>query len=127
HLTSSEPTEGQPWLAVDHSRESKFYGRIYMSWTRFEIYGSKDPAHKSHIYFSRSRDGGKTFSPCFKISDKPGSCRDDTSTGEGAMPAARPNREGHLLRPGPERLILKKSTERGVELSHATTLAKNSA
>jgi hypothetical protein len=124
HLNTVEPMEDKPWPAVDHSPESKYYGSIYVSWTRFEIYGSKDPAHKSHIYFARSRDGGRSFAPVFRISDKPGSCRDDSSTVEGAMPAVGPKGEVYVVWAGPEGLIFKKSTDGGVKFSKEKLIGK---
>lgn len=124
HVNSVEPMEDKPWLVFDASPESKFKNSIYVSWTRFEIYGSKDPAHKSHIYFSRSRDGGKSFSPCFKISDKPGSCRDDSSTVEGAMPAVGPRGEVYVVWAGPEGVIFKKSADGGDKFSKEQLITK---
>jgi hypothetical protein len=124
HVNTVEPMEDKPWPVVDHSPESKFKGSIYVSWTRFEIYGSKDPAHKSHIYFSRSRDGGKSFAPVFRISDKPGTCRDDSDTVEGAMPAVGPKGEVYVVWAGPEGLIFKKSTDGGVTFNKEKLIGK---
>jgi hypothetical protein len=124
HVNSVEPMEDKPWLAVDSSPESKYFGSLYMSWTRFEIYGSKDPAHKSHIYFSRSRDGGKSFEPCFKISDRPGTCRDDSDTVEGAMPTVGPRGEVYVVWAGPQGLVFKKSTDGGDSFSKEKVIDK---
>jgi hypothetical protein len=124
HLNSVEPMEDKPWIIVDSSPDSKFYNSIYITWTRFEVYGSKDPNCKSHIYFSRSRDAGKSFSPCFKISDKPGTCRDDSDTVEGAMPATGPNGELYVVWAGPEGLIFKKSTDGGDKFSKEQLIGK---
>jgi len=124
HFNSVEPMEDKPWPVVDHSPVSKYRGSIYVSWTRFEVYGSKDPAHRSHIYFSRSRDGGRSFSPVFRISDKSGTCRDDSDTVEGAMPAVGPNGEVYVVWAGPEGLIFKKSTDGGVTFGKEKLIGK---
>jgi hypothetical protein len=124
HVNSVEPMEDKPWLAVDSSRGSKFYNSVYVSWTRFEVYGSKDPAHRSHIYFSYSRDGGRSFSPVRRISDKSGTCRDDSDTVEGAMPAVGPNGEVYVVWAGPEGLIFKKSEDGGVTFGKEKNIGK---
>jgi hypothetical protein len=124
HINSVEPMEDKPWLAVDSTPGSKYYGSVYVSWTRFEVYGSKDPAHRSHIYFSYSRDGGRSFAPVRRISDKSGTCRDDSDTVEGAMPAVGPNGEVYVVWAGPEGLIFKKSTNGGDTFSKEKVISK---
>src|SRR5206468_3371483 len=90
HVNSIEPMEDKPWLAVDGSPDSPHRGNIYVAWTRFDVYGSKNPEHKSHILLARSRDGGKSFAPPIRVSDKPGNALDDSGTVEGAVPAVGP-------------------------------------
>jgi hypothetical protein len=49
---------------VDQSPTSRFSGNVYVSWTLFVgVPGTAEP-----IVFSRSTDGGKTFSPAQKLS-----------------------------------------------------------
>src|SRR5947208_2627841 len=62
HVNTVTPMEDKPWLKSDNVPGSKHKGNIYLAWTKFDEYGSKKPEHKSHIYFARSKDGGKTFS-----------------------------------------------------------------
>src|SRR5262249_30205878 len=50
HFNGVTPFEDKPWLAVDTVADSPHRGNIYVAWTRFDVYGSKDPAHKSHIF-----------------------------------------------------------------------------
>lgn len=87
HLNSTQPFEDKPWPGVDTVADSPHRGNLYVAWTRFDTYGSKDPADKSHIVFSRSRDGGQTFSVPIRVSDTPGDAQDSDDTVEGAVPA----------------------------------------
>jgi hypothetical protein len=50
--------DDKPWIAVDSCS-----GTVYVAWTHFT-----DSRANSQIYFSRSKDGGKTWSPAIKIS-----------------------------------------------------------
>lgn len=113
HINSVEPFEDKPWLAADTSPDSSHRGNIYVAWTRFDVYGSKDPDHKSHILLSRSRDGGRRFLPPVRISDRPGSAIDDSTTVEGAVPAVGPKGEVYVAWAGPEGLVFDKSTDGG--------------
>ena len=49
---------------VDKSPTSRFSGNVYVSWTLF----IGKPGRAAPIMFSRSNDGGKTFSPADKLS-----------------------------------------------------------
>jgi hypothetical protein len=125
HRNTVEPFEDKPWLGIDSSDDSPHRGNIYVSWTRFDVYGSKDPAHKSHIYFARSRDGGRSFAPVMRISDKPGGAVDDSNTVEGAMPATGPRGEVYVAWAGPEGIVFDKSTDGGWTFGDDRILAKN--
>src|SRR5262245_43407502 len=83
-FNSAEPYEDKPWIKADMSKDSPHKGNLYVAWTKFDVYGSKKPEHKSNIYFSRSRDSGKTFDVPFKISDAPGDAQDKGDTVMGA-------------------------------------------
>jgi hypothetical protein len=124
HINSVQPFEDKPFLAIDTSSESPHRGNLYVAWTRFDVYGSRDPTHKSHIWFSRSRDGGRSFSPPLRISDKPGTARDDGSTVEGALPAAGPRGEVYVTWGGPQGIIFKKSTDGGWSFGADRVIAK---
>ena len=67
-----DAAEYLPGLAVDRNPESEHFGNIYVCWTRFDKYESDDPNHKTHIYFSASNDGGRSFSSPVRISKKGG-------------------------------------------------------
>jgi hypothetical protein len=113
HINSVTPFEDKPWLRVDTVKDSPHRGNIYLAWTKFDEYGSKNPEHKSHIYFSRSKDGGKTFSPSHRISQSPGDCTDKSTTVEGAVPMIGPKGEVYCVWAGPKGLIFVKSNDGG--------------
>jgi BNR/Asp-box repeat len=76
------------WLAIDPRDES-----ISMTWTEFDKYDSRDDKDKSRILFSRSTDGGQSWSEAVNLSQFEGNCLDDDLTTEGAVPAIGPNGE----------------------------------
>lgn len=74
-------TEGRmqdkPWIAFGPD------GRIYISWTEFDVYGSEAPDCRSRIrVFSANSDWTDTAT--VTISDRSGDCLDDDETVEGA-------------------------------------------
>ena len=113
HLNSVEPHEDKPWLCTDHSKDSPHKGNVYIAWTKFDVYGSKNPEHKSHVFFSRSRDQGKSFSVPHRISDAPGDCLDSSKTVMGAVPAVGPKGEVYVVWAGPQGLVFDQSTDGG--------------
>jgi len=113
HINSVEPMEDKPWIRTDNSKDSPHKGNIYVAWTKFDVYGSKKPEHKTHVYFSRSKDAGKTFSPSLRISETPGDCIDSSQTVMGAVPAVGPKGEVYVVWAGPKGLALVKSTNGG--------------
>ena len=86
---------------------------VYVTWTRFDNYGSNDPEDQSHIYFSRSNDGTRTFSNPVRISDKGGDCLDDDNTLEGAVPAVGPRGGIYVVWAGPRGLEFDMSLDGG--------------
>ncbi|HUO26259.1 MAG TPA: hypothetical protein VMU61_11360 [Candidatus Aquilonibacter sp.] len=69
------PFEDKPYIVADNTH-SRFAGNLYVGWTEFSL-------AKSVILFSRSIDGGVTWSPPIKISTHEGLPRDDTGAVEG--------------------------------------------
>ncbi|MCK7531414.1 MAG: hypothetical protein MZV63_10455 [Marinilabiliales bacterium] len=53
----------EEWAVVDSATNN-----IYVTWTQFDDYGSPNPADSSLIMFSRSTDGGDSWSPAVRIS-----------------------------------------------------------
>jgi hypothetical protein len=85
----------------DHDKQWKAIhpvtGEIAITWTEFDVYGSKEKHHTSKILFSISRDNGNTWSDAIEISDKRGDCLDDDGTTEGAHPAFGVNGEIYVV------------------------------
>jgi hypothetical protein len=114
HINSVTPFEDKPGIVTDNAPASSFKGNVYLAWTRFDIYGSHDPQCHTQIYFSRSVDGGKTFSMPFRISDSGGDCIDSDNTVEGAVPAVGPKGEVYVVWAGPLGLVFDKSLDGGL-------------
>jgi uncharacterized repeat protein (TIGR01451 family) len=70
------------YITVD-ATGGPYDGYVYVSWTRFEF--------SSPIYFSRSTDGGATFSTPMEISDT------SYSSNQGSIPAVGPNGEVYVV------------------------------
>jgi hypothetical protein len=113
HVNTVHPFEDKPWIKADHSKESKHKGNIYVAWTEFDEYGSKKPEHKTHIFFSRSKDNGKTFSVPHRISETPGDCVDKSQTVMAASPAVGPKGEVYVVWSGPKGIVFCKSIDGG--------------
>jgi hypothetical protein len=112
-FNSVEPYEDKPWLKADFSADSPHRGNLYVAWTKFDVYGSAKPEHKSRVYFSRSVDGGKSFAVPHKISDQPGDARDKSDTVMGACPAVGPQGDVYVVWAGPKGIFFTKSTDAG--------------
>ncbi|MBM3997488.1 MAG: exo-alpha-sialidase [Planctomycetes bacterium] len=113
HVNTCTPMEDKPWIKYDTNKDSPHKGNLYCAWTRFDEYGSKKPEDKTHIYFSRSKDNGKTFSVPHRISENPGDCLDKSNTVMGAVPGVGPNGEVYVIWVGPKGISFVKSTNGG--------------
>jgi hypothetical protein len=68
---SNDPTtfEDKPYLAADDSSTSPFAGSVYVTWSRFHFADRAATQYlESPIFFSASRDGGRTWSAPREIS-----------------------------------------------------------
>jgi hypothetical protein len=83
------PFEDKPYIIADDTG-SRYAGNLYVGWTHFTL---KD----STILFSRSTDGGLTWSAPLTISSRPGLPRDDTGSVEGFDAAIGPDGEIYAL------------------------------
>jgi hypothetical protein len=75
------PFEDKPYIVADNNPQSPYKGNLYIGWTEFTM-------EKTTILFSRSTDGGRTWSPPQEISTHEGLPRDDTGAVEGFTAAA---------------------------------------
>jgi len=106
---SGTKAQDKEWAVVDPSNNY-----IYVTWTQFDDYGSLNPLDSSIIRFSRSTDGGETWSDPLRINRVAGDCHDNDSTVEGAVPCMGPNGEIYVSWAGPEGLVFTKSLDQGL-------------
>jgi hypothetical protein len=123
HINTVIPFEDKPGLVVDNAPSSRSKGNVYLAWTRFDVYGSSNPEHRSQIYFTRSTDQGQTFAMPFRISDTGGDCLDGDNTVEGAVPAVGPNGEVYVVWAGPLGLVMDKSLDGGLTFGKDKVIA----
>lgn len=82
--------QDKPWLSSDDSHFSPYQGRVYVTWTEFDEYGSEDEEDHSRIRFSYYDPLNDNFSEAITISDTVGNCLDSDETLEGAVTASSP-------------------------------------
>ncbi|MGD0710713.1 MAG: T9SS type A sorting domain-containing protein [Bacteroidales bacterium] len=100
--------QDKPWAVVDRKTNI-----IYCTWTQFDEYGVSTPTDSSIILFSRSTDGGLTWSAPVRINKRGGDCVDSDNTTEGAVPAVGPNGEVYVAWAGPDGLLFNRSLDNG--------------
>jgi len=81
--TPGIPFEDEPYIVAD-TTGSPYSGNLYIGWTEFSL-------EKSVILFSRSTDGGATWSAPIEISTHEGLPRDDNGSVEGFTGAVAPD------------------------------------
>jgi len=96
------------WSIIDRTT-----GTIYITWTQFDTYGSSSSSCKTKIMFSKSMDGGDTWSDALQISIIDGNCIDEDDTVEGAVPALGPNGEIFVAWAGPNGIVFNRSLDDG--------------
>ncbi len=95
--------QDKPWLSSDnHSK--KFKGNVYVTWTEFDKYSSKDSSDFSRIRFSKYVPTFDSFSNAITISDTVGDCQDGDNTLEGATTAVGSNGEIYAAWAGHEKI-----------------------
>lgn len=70
---------------------------FYLTWTQFDGYQSKNPLDSSIILFSKSNNGGNTWTNPKRISNSSGTCLDDDQTVEGAVSSIGINGEIYVI------------------------------
>jgi len=111
---NGKKAQDKPWAVVNPKTNS-----IYVTWTQFDEYGSKDPEDRSNILFTKSEDGGLRWTDPVQINRVSGDCLDDDDTVEGAVPAVGPEGEIYVAWSGPAGLVFNRSFDDG------TTWEKN--
>lgn len=74
------------WIATDWKTNA-----LYVTWTQFDQYGSNATTDSSVILFSKSTNGGASWSAAKRLNKLAGDCIDSDFTAEGAVPAVGPN------------------------------------
>ena len=88
-------------------------GVIYMTWTQFDKYDSKNFMDSSRIMFSKSIDRGVSWSDPKIISFYNGDCLDGDKTVEGAVPVLGINGTLFVTWTGPKGLMMQQSSDGG--------------
>ncbi|MEM1408558.1 MAG: sialidase family protein, partial [Bacteroidota bacterium] len=99
--------QDKEWAVIDPRTNN-----LYVTWTQFDKYGSKDPACQSNILLSTS-GGGKKWSDPIQLNQFPGDCIDGDNTTEGAVPAVGPQGYLYVIWAFNEKLYLDRSYDRG--------------
>lgn len=105
---SGTKAQDKQWSAIDRNNNN-----IYLTWTEFDKYGSSNTADSSRILFSKSLDGGETWSEPKKINEISGDCIDNDNTVEGAVPAVGPNGEVYVSWASARGIVFNRSTDEG--------------
>jgi len=105
---NGDKAQDKEWAVVDRSNNN-----IYMTWTQFDDYGSNAPSDSSNIMFSKSFDGGESWSEAIRINKIAGNCIDSDSTVEGAVPAVGPDGQVYVAWSGPDGIVFDKSYDQG--------------
>lgn len=69
HGCDLSPTQffnDKEWIVTDNNPNSRFYGRTYLTWTKFESHNGE--FFRAAIFESQSDDGGKHWTPAREIS-----------------------------------------------------------
>ncbi|MFT5336294.1 MAG: hypothetical protein ACI9YL_000288 [Luteibaculaceae bacterium] len=88
-------------------------GHIYITWTQFDLYASKEAKDSTLILFSKSKNKGRTWSTPTRINEVAGNCIDSDSTVEGAVPAVGANGEIYVCWAVHETLYFDRSLDGG--------------
>ncbi len=112
--------QDKPWSVVNYNTNE-----IYLTWTQFDDYGTNNPNDSSVILFSKSTDGGTTWSQPKKISKFAGNCMDSDSTTEGAVPAIGQNGEIYVAWAYANKIYFNKSLDDGTTWLNQETFVCN--
>lgn len=105
---NGQKQQDKQWAVVDPQNNN-----IYVTWTEFDVYGSSSPQDSSYIRFTKSLDGGLTWSAPKRINHYSGDCVDMDETVEGAVPAVGPNGEIYVCWANASGIVFNKSLDQG--------------
>ncbi|MDA3942061.1 MAG: T9SS type A sorting domain-containing protein [Bacteroidetes bacterium] len=105
---NGDKAQDKHWAVIDPQTNI-----IYVTWTQFDDYGVSDPSCQSNIRFSKSADGGESWTEAISINEVHGNCIDSDETTEGAVPAVGPNGEIYVSWSGPEGIVFDRSFDSG--------------
>lgn len=108
-LPRSPKDQDKHWLAIDPIDNT-----VYITWTEFDLYGSKESSDKSRILFSKSIDEGDSWTEPITLSQLEGDCIDSDQTTEGAVPSIGPQGEIYVAWSYDEKIYFDRSLDKGV-------------
>ena len=108
------PFEDKPYIVAD-TTNGPFSGNLYVGWTEFSLI-------KTIILFSRSTDGGKTWSPPIEISTHEGLPRDDNGSVEGFTGAVAPDGSLYVVWADGNNIAFTESTDGGRTFSPSRSI-----
>jgi hypothetical protein len=100
------PFEDKPWMVTDRSTDTSRRGNLYVAWSQFR-------RTETVILFSRSTDGGRSFSAPLTISDRAGSPKDTVGAAEGTDVAVAPDGTVWVVWTDSTGILLDRSTDQG--------------
>lgn len=100
--------QDKQWLAIDPNDNT-----VYMTWTEFDLYDSKNPDDHSRIMFAKSTDEGESWTEPLPISQKEGNCLDGDQTTEGAVPAVSSDGKLYVAWSYDEKIYFDRSFDKG--------------
>lgn len=105
--------QDKAWISIDEFKTSPYANNVYISWTEFDAYESRNPDDSSRILFSYSKDKGENFSKPIKVNDRNGNCLDKDETVEGATTCVNTHGEIFIAWAAYEKVFLDKSIDGG--------------
>lgn len=110
------PFEDKPYIVAD-TTHSKYAGNLYVGWTEFTL-------EKTIMLFSRSTDGGKSWSKPIEISTHEGLPRDDNGAVEGFTGAVASDGTLYVVWCDISGIVLAVSKDGGRSFSRSRTIVK---